>query len=225
MGKFWYDKPPVPIPDFVEVNGTPGPDTLFGGLALIGSHIHAGDGSDRVFAGSGEDTVWGERGVDEVHGGNGNDTLYGGDEGDFLFGEAGNDQIHGDAGIDFIVGGMDVDQLWGGTDADHFIWNRAFETGIPGSQLPLDIIWDFNPLEGDKIDVRNLAQDVGFGVQHLTFVTGLFTGAMGEVRCEQDPSHPQDVNVLIHFSELNADAGITVHTTGNFTPDLSWFDL
>ena len=91
-----------------------------------------------------------------------------------------------------------------------------------GVQLPLDIIWDFNPAEGDKIVLANLAQDVGFGVQHLTFVTGLFTGGMGEVRCEQDPSHPQDVTVLIHFSELNADAGITVHTTGNFTPNASW---
>ena len=34
------------LPDYVEINGTPDGETLYGGLARIGSRIHAGDGWD-----------------------------------------------------------------------------------------------------------------------------------------------------------------------------------
>jgi serralysin len=95
----WFKLPPA----FVNIYGTPSDDTLYGGTALYGSNIYAGDGWDTVYAGSGDDTVYGE---------GGNDRLYGQAGIDQLFGGQGNDTLDGGTGADTMTGGLDNDRYY-----------------------------------------------------------------------------------------------------------------
>jgi serralysin len=110
------------LPDYAEVNGGPGPDTLYGGLARIGSHIHAGDGWDTVIAGFGNDYVWGEGDGDWLYGDTdklagsdrgGIDHLYGGKGDDFLYGDAATMSNYARGGNDWLEGEGDDDTLMG----------------------------------------------------------------------------------------------------------------
>ena len=211
MGKFWGDRPPLPLPDFAEVNGGSGPDVLFGGLARIGSHIHAGGDNDIVYAGSGNDTVWGQGGSDWLFGQGGNDTIFG-DDGS-------------DVGNDFIAGGAGVDQLFGGLGEDTFIWYDISETGTsPGFGGNMDVIGDFNPLQHDHINLAPLRNSAG--LQNLSFVDfhhqDGFTSA-GQVGWDWDAYG--NINIWINTdSDSQAEAGISVQYTG-FQPDATWFQL
>ncbi|WP_324731459.1 Calx-beta domain-containing protein [Pseudomonas paeninsulae] len=109
-------------------NGTSGSDTLNGS-----------NGADIIRGGEGNDILNGGSGNDRIEGGNGNDTLLGG---------SGNDVIFGGAGNDILVGGTGNDTLWGGSGADTFVW----QVGNIGK----DVIKDFKPNEGDRIDLRDL---------------------------------------------------------------------
>jgi uncharacterized protein YegL len=72
----------------------------------------------------------------------GNDTIDAG---------AGNDIVYGQEGNDTITGGSGDDILSGGTGSDTFIW-QAGETGT-------DNIVDFNPGEGDVLNLADLLVD------------------------------------------------------------------
>ena len=75
----------------------------------------------------------------------GNDKLVGMDQNDTLSALAGNDTL---------IGGVGADILTGGQGADVFKFNNASETGITSATR--DVITDFNPSEGDKIDVYSI---------------------------------------------------------------------
>ena len=327
------------LPDYAEIHGTPGPDTLFGGLARVGSHIYGGDGVDIVFAGIGDDTVWGGNEKDLLHGEDGVDTLYGEAGWDELFGEGGNDFLYGGAGCDRLDGGVGADEMAGGTDsdlyfvddhldqvienvgegnndevisfldtytlganvehlylqglaeeghgnafnnrvfgnelanlisgeggrdelkgfdgedrifggadndtitggmgrdeltgdggADTFAWVNPFETGTHFSgtalaTLDVDVVTDFNPMEGDKLDLTGVAR--WLGVQHLTFVDDQPFTAPGQVAFWHDFEAPQDNYIHLNIdSDRQTDAIIQVHTPWAISPaDASWFDL
>lgn len=110
------------IPDYAEIYGTTGNDTLYGGIAWIGSHIFALDGDDTVYAGSGQDTVYGGRG---------NDHLYGQDGDDWLYGQSGNDTLDGGTGADTMIGGDDNDVYYVDSSND-----RVFEYNLAVSSNP-----------------------------------------------------------------------------------------
>jgi Ca2+-binding RTX toxin-like protein len=132
----------------VDVYGTDSVDTLYASPYCIDTTIHAGGGNDTVV------------------GGNGNDTLLG---------EAGNDQLFGGAGNDTIVGGAGADVMWGGSGANTFVWNSALEATTNPNQL--DTIMDFNPAEGDKIDLRGLVNEAG-GINHVFIAGGSADGGL-----------------------------------------------
>jgi Ca2+-binding RTX toxin-like protein len=157
----------VPIP----------PDVLYASPGGIDSNIDAGGGDDTVYGGTGNDAVWGGGGNDTLFGGAGNDKLYGGADNDTLYGQTGNDTLDGGTGNDKIVGGDGVDLMYGGPGADTFVWNSTSQAPIPMSPDPnwtiainqVDTIADFNPAEGDKIDLRGITDELGHQPWVLSF--------------------------------------------------------
>ena len=77
------------------------------------------------------------------------------DGNDKLVGTEENDKLSALAGNDTLIGGLGADILTGGQGADVFKLNNASETGITSATR--DVITDFNPSEGDKIDVSAMS--------------------------------------------------------------------
>ncbi|MCT2398707.1 S8 family serine peptidase [Novosphingobium mangrovi (ex Huang et al. 2023)] len=82
------------------------------------------------------------------------ETILGSDTADLIHGMGGNDLIKGGAGDDWIEGGAGRDRLFGGDGADTFIFDV--------SELDtLDIVYDFNAGEGDRILITGLDANAG----------------------------------------------------------------
>ena len=69
------------------------------------------------------------------------DILVGGVGSDTLIGGAGNDALNGGSGNDILIGGIGSDTFTGGSGADTFVLDS------------FDSITDFNPQEGDTIQI------------------------------------------------------------------------
>jgi Ca2+-binding RTX toxin-like protein len=90
------------------------------------------------------------------------DVLVGGDGNDVLFGLAGNDTLRGGAGDDILVGGPGNDDLVGGPGANLFrIASRSSVDADGDGQV--DRVIDFDPSEGDRIDLAGLLSELGAG--------------------------------------------------------------
>ena len=155
--------------NFEHVVGTNGFDDRVHGNAKDNS-IDGYGGNDRLLGLGGSDYISGGAGNDELRGGGSNDSLYGG---------ADDDLIYGDAGNDFLVGGTGKDRMWGGTDADNFYFQQAADS-VVGSA---DIIHDFSPAEGDKINLQSLPGTLLFRG------TGPFQNTGGEVRIDDQGNY------------------------------------
>ncbi|WJV57188.1 Ig-like domain-containing protein [Pectobacteriaceae bacterium C111] len=131
-------------------------------------------------------------GNDILNGGVGNDILFGQGGKDVLNGGMGNDILYGGSGDDILIGGSGNNILTGGAGADTFTWQSG-DTGH-------DVIKDFNPGEGDRIDLSDL---------------------VGELKSGTDISH------YIRITESDGSPTIEVSTQGQFngasggTPDVS----
>ncbi|MBD2039834.1 DUF4347 domain-containing protein [Microcoleus sp. FACHB-672] len=132
--------------------GGEGSDTLegnFGADALkgnAGNDVIAGGGdNDNLEGNEGNDQLHGNAGHDLVQGNDGNDLLEGGFGNDVLKGNKENDWLIGEAGQDILIGGEGIDLLNGGAGADVFYFSSPSQGG--------DLILDFDPTQGDKIQV------------------------------------------------------------------------
>ncbi|MTJ49859.1 LamG-like jellyroll fold domain-containing protein [Dolichospermum sp. UHCC 0259] len=141
---------------------------LFGNDTLQGDegndYLDGGSGNDYLDGGSGNDYLNGGSGNDQLDGGSGNDQLDGGKGNDYLEGGLDNDWLSGDEGDDLLIGGQGDDVLNGGKGKDVFFFN-SFNEGF-------DIILDFNPDEGDQIQISRS----GFGIENLDgfrFISGV----------------------------------------------------
>ena len=114
---------------------------------------------DDVMSGNGgNDVIQGMGGNDRIYGGLGQDRLLGGDGNDFLQGNEGADMLAGGAGSDTLHGGRGADELWGGNNLnfsgdsspDYFVYDYASDSR---SGDGIDVIKDFHPEEGDKINI------------------------------------------------------------------------
>ncbi|MFK8333315.1 immunoglobulin-like domain-containing protein, partial [Pseudomonas sp. BJa5] len=127
------------VSEFDVSRSNDGADTLLGG-----------DGNDILFGQGGDDYLDGGKGNDILLGGAGIDTLIGGEGNDTLIGGEGIDTLLGGEGNDILMGGKGDDILTGGSGADTFVW-KAGDTGK-------DVIKDFKPAEGDRLDLSDLLQ-------------------------------------------------------------------
>ncbi|MEH2026539.1 calcium-binding protein [Nostoc sp.] len=104
---------------------------------------------------------------DNVKGTNQSDTIVGDRQNNLLFGNAGDDTLSGKSGNDILTGGNGNDTLTGGVGADKFVFTNILE-GV-------DIIKDFNAVEGDKIQVSQ----AGFGAISISdFSYDALTGSL-----------------------------------------------
>lgn len=163
------------------ISGGTGLDRLSGGLG--DDEIHGGGGKDTLDGGAGDDLLDGGTGHDAILGGAGNDTLlgdrgrdrlYGCADDDTLSGGNGKDELFGDEGNDVLVGGKGRDILFGGAGADSFVFEARSDSRSNGKGF--DIIRDFNPDDGDVIDLSGLKGALDF------IGKGKFSGDAREVK-------------------------------------------
>jgi serralysin len=125
-------------PGFDQINGNGGADTIDGGAG----------GNDWLLGGQGDDLITAHSGSPIENGNIGADTIIGGDGANFLRGGQGADSLVGGPGADQISGDMGGDTMTGGPGADIFQFS-------PGAGH--DRITDFNPGEGDRIELHGVA--------------------------------------------------------------------
>ena len=189
-----------------QFNGFAGRDILTGNGgndALAGGDgddiLDGGWGLDRLFGAQGDDVVEGGSGHDYLDGGDHNDDLRGGAQGDVLFGRDGDDFLRGgkgqdklfgnygddiitgDGGDDAIYGGPGRDRLFGNEGADTFVFTEGDFAGLLPSDA--DIIADFTPSEGDRIDLSSIDAIDGNADDAFSFIgTDPFDGSAGQLR-------------------------------------------
>ncbi|WP_345776001.1 beta strand repeat-containing protein [Vibrio rotiferianus] len=115
-------------------------------------------------------------GVPSGVGSSSDDTLVGTASADILLGVEGEDTISGNAGEDIIIGGLDNDILTGGADGDVFVWTQMDNA--------VDSVTDFDVLEGDKLELKDLFDDVSKAdISTLLddFESGDFTGQVNTI--------------------------------------------
>jgi hypothetical protein len=109
----------------------------------------------RIEGGADPDRLAGRGGPEDLHGRRGDDTLGGGGGSDALRGGRGRDRLSGGAGADWLSGGRDDDVLLGGPGPDTFHVERGGGA---------DIIEDFDPLDGDRVEIE---QGQGFEIRQI----------------------------------------------------------
>ena len=127
------NRPPPPLP-MTRVLPRPARDeTCLPRTLAVGSEVHAGGGSDRVWAGDAPGKLFGDA------------------DDDMLAGGPGDDEIHGGTGADILVGGA---------GSDLFVLDSADDspTDENGEWSPLsgDTVVDFTTPDFDKFDLRPL---------------------------------------------------------------------
>ncbi|WP_321463261.1 Calx-beta domain-containing protein [uncultured Vibrio sp.] len=123
------------------------------------------------------------------------DVLVGTANADILLGGAGDDTLSGNAGEDIIIGGLGSDILTGGADSDVFVWTQM-DTAI-------DTVTDFNAAEGDKLEFRDLFDDMsGPDISTLLddFESGDYNGQVDDVS--------------LSVTELNGNSTLTINKGG-----------
>lgn len=123
--------------------GLDGNDMIFGSPSE--DVILGGDGSDTLLAGQGDDVILAGAGADAVQGNRGDDIIVGGSGDDYIHGGQGSDIIAAGSGDDLLYGDRGDDRLIGGPGADEFYFLAG-----GGS----DLVMDFNPAEGDRLELE-----------------------------------------------------------------------
>jgi Ca2+-binding RTX toxin-like protein len=216
------------------LKGGGGADTLIGGTGIntasyygspegvvisLYSHVaEAGDAAgDQLYN---IDNLTGSIHADQLWGDDWNNVINGEAGADTLKGYGGADQLFGSDGDDHLEGMIGADVLTGGNGADGFVWNATSDTGL--TIATADLITDFNPAQGDRIDLSNVdANILVAGNQAFTFIGSAgFTGP-GQVNFVQVGGE----TIIQMQTGQDADVEGMIRIAGLVTPDASWFLL
>ena len=177
-----------------------------------------GSRRDDVMSGNGgDDIIRGAGGNDRIYGGNGNDRLFGDDGNDFLQGNSGNDVVDGGSGNDGIRGSSGTDTLAGGAGADTFVFDYAGDSRTVDG---IDTVIDFNPAEGDVINIGATVE--GYGYNNSYYWELVNAG-------EEDHTHQQMTlaydsatgltTLRMYFGDGDPDADMTLYIVGEHATD------
>ena len=173
---------------------------------------------DDVMSGNGgDDVIRGGGGNDRIYGGNGNDRLFGDDGNDFLQANTGNDVVHGGAGNDIVRGSTGTDTLTGGAGADWFVFDYAADSRDGDG---IDTITDFNPAEGDIINIGATVE--GYGYNNSYYWELVDPADVDHSHQQMTLSYDQanDRTVLnMYFGDGDADIDMTLWIAGQHTTD------
>lgn len=207
-----------------RIYGNTGDNQLTGGA---GNDLLEGRGGDDVLVGgAGFDTASYSQAVRGVTvdlskttaqntGGDGRDTLTsieglsGSKYNDVLSGNSSANVVRGGAGDDRIYGGLGGDTLGGDAGADTFIYRGIAESTVGAGGR--DVITDFSPFKGDRIDLRAIDAVQGGG-DNAFQVVGAFTKKAGQLVISESGDHhvvSGDVD-----GDGRADFAIDVHVSG-----------
>ncbi|MGB3532905.1 MAG: calcium-binding protein [Microcoleaceae cyanobacterium] len=201
---------PTPLPN-QTIQGTEGNDLLEGT-----------EDNDVILGGAGNDTLRGKQGNDELDGGDDQDLLLGGAGNDFLTGGNGSDLLIGGNGNDRLLGGAftafgspfpgeseptptndQIDILIGGNDADTFVlstFGAADEPIEPYIGAGFAVIVDFDPAEGDKIDLLGSSVDNDYSFNQTFIGTEILLGQdRVAIAVGADINPATDVNFVNQF--------------------------
>ncbi|WP_304610542.1 calcium-binding protein [Oryzibacter oryziterrae] len=142
------------------INGGPGSDTVSYqdralNSAFINSAVTVDLAAQKVATGASRIETLSS--IENAKGSAKNDLLFGNSGNNKLTGLAGDDGIDGAAGNDTLEGGLGHDELLGGAGADKFVYYHLRNDS--GDQID-----DFNPAQGDKIELKNGAPFGGLTV-------------------------------------------------------------
>ena len=140
-----------------------------------------------------------------IHSQSGN-TLTGTDSADWLFGSSGDDRILGGLGDDVLRGGQGNDILTGGMGSDLFVWGNG-DAGTAG-QPAIDTITDFNPTQGDKLDLADLLKGVTDNsvdglLNHLSASVTTGSGGLSDVNLSVSPAGDGQVTQQITLKDVD----------------------
>ena len=136
-----------------------------------------------------------------IQGNNQNNELLGRAGNDQIRGGSGNDTIRGGLGEDLILGQLGEDVLYGGLNADIF----AFSSSNPSEGV--DLITDFNKLEGDKIGITLFFEATSisqFSTRSDTLGNIYLFFGIQELAIIQEPVSGFDLNTDLVFLDITA---------------------
>jgi len=179
----------------------------------IGSNDANLPGFDSTPASDGNgDTVLGGSGDNALNGGisnaanaaNGNDILVGFGGNDTLRGGGGSDLLLGGSGNDLLYGGDGNDILSGGTGEDTFMFSNFGAAHV-------DRIADYSFMEGDKLNIDEIAWTLGNGTIDNYFQLVVDPADSTSLKLQVDANGTaggqswEDVAVLVGYSQTSAD--------------------
>jgi serralysin len=190
-----------------------------GVIAGLTGNNHRGDAQGDVLVGIEalqgsfyNDALFGDANANTLSGDSGNDLLYAGGGADVLVGGYGDDWLKGDIG---------ADRMTGGPNADVFYWQWMQDTGATAATS--DLVTDFNPLEGDRLDLVGIDADVyAANNQEFRFIgAAAFSGTPGEINYV----HHNGETIIQMQTGTSIDVDGMIRIAGIVTPDASWFVL
>ncbi len=190
---------------------------LSGATGSVRVDLNISSGTNTVYGGSGQDFIYAGYGDDFLSAGGGNDSVLGGDGFDILYGDGGNDSL---IGIDptYPNTSFQIDNLTGGTGADTFVLGDErqpfYYDGGGALSGGYALIEDFNPGEGDKIQLNGKASN------YRLQVSG---GKTNIIRDEPGTQMDELIGVINNTNplSLNSTAFVYVDTTPTITLSIS----
>ncbi|MES2942299.1 MAG: calcium-binding protein [Pseudomonadota bacterium] len=171
------------------LNGANGNDTA--SFAFASASVNASLNSRSATGASGLDLLLyfenleGSKYQDKLTGSTRANNIDGGMGKDTLLGAANNDTLTGGRGNDVLRGGQGQDSLEGGLGADRFDYDALDDSLFAASAW--DLIADFNPAQGDRIDLASLDADNSLaGHQAFTFVGNAEITAASQIRYDPE---------------------------------------